>query len=943
MKQQQVNKSFIFLLTTSLLSANFLQAQTVYSIDASKATMQAKEGHYKMGNPGPAGKEIKLNTRYLTLGGIPKLPVMGEMQYSRIAKERWEDVILKMKAGGINIISTYIFWIHHEEIEGQFDWNGNKDLRSFLQLCAKHDLLVCARIGPWVHGEARNGGTPDWILSKKNIKNRTNDPVYQQYVSKFFEQVGEQMKGLLYKDGGPVMAIQLENEYTRGQKGEAHIAWLKQNAIKYGMDVPMYTVTGWGDGSVPAGEVIPLWGGYPDQPWDPTIEKMTYCSDFEFNPFRNDDKIGNGLAQKKDQYMDYADEPFFTCEMGVGVHTTRHRRSIIGKYDGLAMTTNRIGSGSNLLGYYVFAGGSNPRGIYTSMNEDMDETGNWSETPAISYDFQAAVGENGLLAPSYYQAKKINYFLNEFGTALAPMQPFFSVNKDGFQYAVRASEKSAFVFGINYCRFTAKPQRTNIQFKVKLKDDEIFFPSKPINIEDSSIFIWPVNMDLNGLTLRYATAQPLCKISNTANENIWVFTQSVKAAPEFCLENNNIDKVDVSNAKVVQINGRWLVTATQPGTNCVISITNKNGSREKILVLTAAQALQSWILKDQNKKQFFLSAETLYLIGSELNVIGQNNKQTVLMLSNNSSINGMKQAGTEGIFSLYQNIVTENTAKPQITSNKILDNAQWLKTSVDYIDAKNELYHKLFSKEFNLNNAAAIKSALLYVALPTYGRIQVNNIWINQLPDTGRICPIDITGYVKKGDNNLMMDFPFVKGNNSFAARLIVEYFNTDEISFATDSSWRLAEQYYYPAPLGTFANFFSTPQIMAKPVAFNDMYKGFTEYVVDMPCDYLNGLNNLYLSANYIGVRSELRLQHKLIADNYNNNTNWVVDLKRNGSQLQCRKLLIKIFPLQVDDKILFDRYPKAGATIPALAGISRIEGIKFIPEYRSIFQLKN
>jgi beta-galactosidase len=96
-----------------------------------------KPGHFNMGNAGPAGKEIKINTRYLTIGGVPQIPVMGEMQFSRIAKERWEDVILKMKSAGINIISTYIFWIHHEEIEGQFDWSGNKDFRSFVQLCAK--------------------------------------------------------------------------------------------------------------------------------------------------------------------------------------------------------------------------------------------------------------------------------------------------------------------------------------------------------------------------------------------------------------------------------------------------------------------------------------------------------------------------------------------------------------------------------------------------------------------------------------------------------------------------------------------------------------------------------------------------------------------------------------------------------------------------------------
>lgn len=919
-----------------LLAIPLCQAQTIYSKDVSKATHEAKQGNFHMGNAGPVGKEIEINTRYLTLGGVPQIPVMGEMQFSRIARERWEDVILKMKAGGINIIATYVFWMHHEEIEGQFDWSGNKDFRSFIQLCAKHGLLVAARIGPWAHGEARNGGTPDWILTKKNLKNRTNDPVYQQYVSEYFEQIGEQVKGLLYKDGGPIVAIQLENEYTKGKNGEEHIQWLKQTAVKCGMDVPMYTVTGWGDGSVPAGEVIPMWGGYPDQPWDPTIEKMTSCGDFEFNPFRNDDKIGNGLTQKKEQYMDYSDEPFFTCEMGVGVQMMKHRRSVIGKYDGLALTTNRIGSGSNLLGYYMYAGGSNPTGILTSFNEDMDETGNWSETPAISYDFQAAIGESGLLAPSYYQAKRINYFLNEFGTILAPMEPFFSANKDGFQYAVRADEKSAFVFGINYCRFMAKPERKKVQFNIKLKNEDITFPSQPVNIEDSCIFIWPVNMDLNGVTLQYATAQPLCKSTDANGESIWVFFQSIKATPEFCFDTANISSIEITNGKKNLVNDHWIINALQPGTHSVISITSKSGLKQKIVFLTQVQALNSWILNNQDKKYFLLSDETLYMDGDAMHISGSRNKQKISLLDGDGAIVGMQQSTNDGIFTVYENTVKGKYLKPDVHPIKVLDEALWLKTSVDYIDAQNKLYHKLFLKEFNLGNPSGVKSAMLYLAATTYARVQVNNVWVNQTIDTGYICPIDITGYVKKGDNTLMMDFPFEKGSESFAARVIVEYYNTDEISFVTDTSWRMAEQYYYPAPLGTFANFFSTPQITSLPASFNDIYNGFSEYRITIPANYLEGLNNLYLCTKYTGMRSELHMQHKLIADNYNNNTNWNVDLNRYGSQLQNRSLLIKVFPLKATDKILFDIPPAASDQ-----GKSVIDTISFIPEYKTVFKL--
>ena len=114
-----------------------LSAQKVYRLDASDVMETPSCGHLKMGNPGPKEKAIEVNSLYMTMGGKPILPVMGELHFSRIRKDLWEDRILKMKACGINIISTYLFWNHHEEIEGQFEWENEKDLRSFIKLCFK--------------------------------------------------------------------------------------------------------------------------------------------------------------------------------------------------------------------------------------------------------------------------------------------------------------------------------------------------------------------------------------------------------------------------------------------------------------------------------------------------------------------------------------------------------------------------------------------------------------------------------------------------------------------------------------------------------------------------------------------------------------------------------------------------------------------------------------
>ena len=95
---------------------------------------------------------------------------MGRGALSTHTTRTVEDVILKMKANGVNIIACYVLWMHHEQIEGQFDWTDNKDLRAFLQLCNRSTACGLIRVLALVSCRVRNGATPDWILLKKNIE-----------------------------------------------------------------------------------------------------------------------------------------------------------------------------------------------------------------------------------------------------------------------------------------------------------------------------------------------------------------------------------------------------------------------------------------------------------------------------------------------------------------------------------------------------------------------------------------------------------------------------------------------------------------------------------------------------------------------------------------------------------------------------------------------------
>ncbi len=244
----------------------------VITLDASQAIPEPHNLPINMGGKSANGHDIGVNSRYLTMDGKPWLPVMGEFHFSRYPEKYWEEELLKMKAVGIQIVATYVFWIHHEEIEGEFDWSGQRNLRQFVELCTKHALLVFVRTGPCAHGEVRNGGLPDWLLMKGPV--RRNTPEYLEYVRRYYCEIGRQLRGILWKEGGPVVAIQLENEYyvRSPDAGAAHVSELKRIAPECGLDAPLFTVTGWGDPEFPPREVIPVFGVYPDEFWTSTLE-----------------------------------------------------------------------------------------------------------------------------------------------------------------------------------------------------------------------------------------------------------------------------------------------------------------------------------------------------------------------------------------------------------------------------------------------------------------------------------------------------------------------------------------------------------------------------------------------------------------------------------------------------------------------------------------------
>ena len=510
--------------------------------------------HLNMGGKNPKGEEINVTSRYFTRNGKPWIGVMGEFHFSRYSRENWHRELAKMKAGGITIVSTYLFWIYHEEIEGKMDFGGDNDIRAFIEEFKDVGLDVVIRIGPWAHGECRNGGFPDWLL-KKDYKLRDNNEEYLAVVKKWYQSIYNEVKGLFYKDGGNIIAVQIENEFVDNAE---HLAKLKEIAVECGFIAPIYTVTGWNSASgakIPVDEVVPVFGGYCEAPWENHMNRLSPSPHYFFNRMRNDSAIGTDLIAKTQSdgwQLPYERYPFATCELGGGIEVTHHRRPIIKPMDIYAVSLVKLGDGNNLVGYYMYHGGTNKIGELSTFNETK-ATGYPNDYPILSYDFQAPLSEYGEVREQYGLLNMLHMFVNDFGEEFAPMIAVDSGNTvaaddtNSLRYGMRTNGKSGFVFVNHYQRLT---ELADIENAV-ISAENVEFP--PIDVKGEVSFFMPFNMKMGDSVLEYATAQPLCKYDDT-----YFFAEipNIKAEYKFSKGSANIVTVPFENAKYMRkLNG----------------------------------------------------------------------------------------------------------------------------------------------------------------------------------------------------------------------------------------------------------------------------------------------------------------------------------------------------------------------------------------------------
>ena len=314
--------------------------------------------------------EIKQGQFYLDNKDIQL--ICGEMHYPRIPQEYWRDRLKRAKAMGINTVSAYVFWNYHERQSGVFNFEGQADLAKFIKMAKEEGLYVILRPGPYVCAEWDFGGYPSWLLKEEGMVYRSNDERFLAACERYINRLGEELSSLTIENGGPILMVQVENEYGSYADDKVYLSRLRDMIINAGFNVPLMTCDG--AGQMEAGHVegaLPTVNGAVGEDIFKSVDRFTPGGPYfvaEFYPAWFD------VWGTKHSYRDYK-RPTEQLEW---------------------MVKNGVS-----VSIYMFHGGTNfdyTNGANTAYGYAPQPT---------SYDYDAPLGEYGNAYPKYYAFREV--------------------------------------------------------------------------------------------------------------------------------------------------------------------------------------------------------------------------------------------------------------------------------------------------------------------------------------------------------------------------------------------------------------------------------------------------------------------------------------------------------------------------------------------------------
>ena len=298
--------------------------------------------------------------------------ICGEMHYPRIPQEYWRDRIRRAKAMGINTISTYVFWNIHERKPGVFDFTGEADIAKFIKICGEEGMHVVLRPGPYVCAEWDFGGFPYWLQNEKGMVWRSDDSKFLAACKRYLDRLGKEVSHLCVTKGGPILMVQVENEYGSYSNDRVYLGKLRDMVREAGFDVPLITCDG--AGQMPNGYLPGV---------QPTVNGA----------------VGQDIMNTIDRFTPGG--PYFVAEFYPAwfdvwgkQHSRRDYHSPAQQLDWM------LGHGVSV-SMYMFHGGTNfeyTNGANTSYGYEPQPT---------SYDYDAPLGEYGNPTPKYYAFREV--------------------------------------------------------------------------------------------------------------------------------------------------------------------------------------------------------------------------------------------------------------------------------------------------------------------------------------------------------------------------------------------------------------------------------------------------------------------------------------------------------------------------------------------------------
>ncbi|XP_022148250.1 beta-galactosidase 17 isoform X2 [Momordica charantia] len=421
MARRHVRASLFFLLILSLTSFG-----VIVPVFAPLPSLHSSSHHLSRHHHARS-KFNKVNTRKFEIDddmfwkdGKPFQIIGGDLHYFRVLPEYWEDRLLRAKALGLNTIQTYIPWNLHEPKPGNFTFTGIADIVSFLQLCKKLDFLVLLRAGPYICAEWDLGGFPAWLLTKNPVPRlRSSDPGYLQWVERWWWIILPKIAPLLYNNGGPIIMVQIENEFGSYGDDQAYLHHLVTLARGYlGDEVILYTTDGGTRETLEKG----------------TIRGDAVFSAVDFSTGERPWPIFN--LQKK--FNAPGKSPPLSAEFYTGWLTHWGENIATTDADSTAAALSEILAGKGSAVLYMAHGGTN-FGFYNGANTGGDVLD--YKPDLTSYDYDAPIKESGDIDNAKYKA--IRRVIQHYSGALLPSVPS-NIEKIG--YGPIHLQKSAFLF-----------------------------------------------------------------------------------------------------------------------------------------------------------------------------------------------------------------------------------------------------------------------------------------------------------------------------------------------------------------------------------------------------------------------------------------------------------------------------------------------------------------